>query len=194
MFRRLLLIPLLAPLLAVLLVGALNPRPVLRLRLLVWSAPALPIGIWMALAAGSGALLSGGATALALRSGAPALRRRLRQGSAGAAWQRPNRPRPAAEPEERGPDVAAPDGAAPAGGQWQWPRRAPQDPPPTVSVPFRVIRKGKGIGTAAATAGASAPRAHAPARASVPTGPSSERSPAAADPDESWDSPGQDDW
>ncbi|MGB7564596.1 MAG: hypothetical protein WBM08_07560, partial [Prochlorococcaceae cyanobacterium] len=84
MFRRLLLIPLLAPLLAVLLVGALNPRPVLRLRLLVWSAPALPIGIWMALAAGSGALLSGGATALALRSGAPVLSRRLRQGAAGA--------------------------------------------------------------------------------------------------------------
>jgi hypothetical protein len=180
-FRRLLLIPLLAPLLAVLLVGALNPRPVLRLRLLVWSAPALPIGIWMALAAGSGALLSGGATALALRSGAPALSSRLRQGGADAPWQRPTRPRPAAE-SERGPDVAPSAGAAPASGQGPWPRRAPQDPPPTVSVPFRVIRKGKGIGTAA------------PDRATVATAPSHERSPAAADPDGSWDSPGQDDW
>ncbi|MCP9914934.1 hypothetical protein [Cyanobium sp. ATX 6F1] len=176
MLRRLLLIPLLAPLLAVFLVGALNPRPVLPLRLLVWSAPALPIGIWMALAAGGGALLSGGATALALRSGAPALRRRLRQGPAGAPWEGPTRPRPAAEPE-RAPGFAAPEVAIPTGGQW--PRRAPQDPPPTVSVPFRVIRKGKPAAAAQAT---------------VATGPSHGRSAAAADPDVSWDSPEQDDW
>ena len=53
--RRLLLVPLLAPLVAVLLVGALNPRPAHSLRLLVWSSPALPIGVWIMVAATAGA-------------------------------------------------------------------------------------------------------------------------------------------
>ena len=65
LLQRLLLLPLLAPLLLVLLVGALNPRPSLSLRLLIWTSPALPIGVWIALAGGGGAGLSAAAAALA---------------------------------------------------------------------------------------------------------------------------------
>ena len=63
MLRRLLLLPLLAPLLAVLVIGTLNPRPPVRLRLLIWTSPPLPIGVWLLLASGGGALLSAGSTA-----------------------------------------------------------------------------------------------------------------------------------
>lgn len=40
LLQRLLLLPLLSPLLAVLLLGAFNPRPWVALRLLTWSSPA----------------------------------------------------------------------------------------------------------------------------------------------------------
>ena len=75
LLQRLLLLPLLAPLLLVLLVGALNPRPSLSMRLLIWTSPALPIGVWIALAGGGGAGLSAAAAALALCTGAGSQRR-----------------------------------------------------------------------------------------------------------------------
>ncbi|MCP9848685.1 hypothetical protein [Cyanobium sp. Morenito 9A2] len=189
MLRRLLLIPLLAPLLAVLLVAALNPRPALRLRLLVWSAPALPLGGLITLAAVGGALLSAGATALALRSGAPMLRRQARQGAAAASWDQAAPPRPRQAPAET---------AAPAG--WSWPRRSPQDPPPTVSVPFRVIRKGNGQAAAPSAPSASAQGSAAAPHAKATSGASSVSSPAPGssagtrDQGESWESSAQDDW
>jgi len=175
--RRLLLFPLLAPLALVLLVGVLNPRPAYRLRLLVWSSPPLPLGVWITLAGAGGAALSAGATALALRGAGPVLGRRVRQEQDRVSFEgptaAPSRPRPAAAPEA---SAAA----------WSWPKRAPQDPAPTVSVPFRVIRKGTG--------------APAPAKAPSPVGvtvPSPTAAPAPlgdAAPEESWDSPDQDDW
>jgi len=132
LLQRLLLFPLLAPLLLVLLVGALNPRPNLSLRLLVWTSPALPIGVWIALAAGGGAGLSAAAAALALRTGPVSLRRQVYRGASAseAAWGEPqqqNRSEPAAQ---------APRAAA-------GPPRSPGEPSPTVAVPFRVIRKGR---------------------------------------------------
>jgi hypothetical protein len=77
LLRRLLLLPLLAPLLAVLLVGALNPRPWVGLRLLIWRTPEWTIGSWLALAAGGGGALSAAATALALQAGSTGPRRQL---------------------------------------------------------------------------------------------------------------------
>ncbi len=131
LLQRLLLFPLLAPLLLVLLVAALNPRPNLALRLLIWTSPALPIGAWIALAAGGGAGLSAAGAALALRSPATSLRRQVRRATAGGS-------RAAAQPQ---PQAWAPPPAAsgPAAG----PARPPGDPAPTVAVPFRVIRKGR---------------------------------------------------
>lgn len=127
LLQRLLLLPLLAPLLAVLLVGALNPRPRLALRLLTWTTPALPIGAWIALAAGGGAGLSAAGAALALRTAPEALRRQVR--------------RAAPDPLE---DWRAPrdQGQAPPPRPVAGPQRPPGDPAPTVAVPFRVIRKG----------------------------------------------------
>ena len=78
MLRRLLLLPLLSPLVAATVVGALNPTPVLSLRLLTWSSPALPLGAWITGAALGGAVLSGAGASLALRPPAAALRRRVR--------------------------------------------------------------------------------------------------------------------
>ncbi len=118
--RQLLLIPLLTPLLTVLLLAALNPRPAVGLRFLVWSAPALPLGAWVAAAAAAGAGLSATATALALR-----------QGGRVALNQRP-------EPRRRQPSSPPSAGVGSAG-----PSRAPGEPAPTVAVPFRVIRKGR---------------------------------------------------
>lgn len=135
MLQRLLLLPLLSPLLVTLLVAALNPAPAVSLRLLTWRSAPVPIGLWLALAAGGGAALSAGATALALRQGG--LGRRRRQGhdrghdqeiwevdAAAPAWGRPTRQETAPAPDEA---------AAPA--------RAPGEPAPTVSVPYRVLHR-----------------------------------------------------
>ena len=71
MLQRLLLLPLLSPLLAVLLVGAINPRPWVSVRVLTWSAPAWPLGGWIATAAALGAAISSAGAALALQGQGP---------------------------------------------------------------------------------------------------------------------------
>jgi hypothetical protein len=153
------LLPLLAPLVAVLLTGALNPRPTVALRLLTWTSPALPLGVWLAAMAAGGAALSGGATALALRDPSPALRRQVRRNGAPewdgddlegsmARERQPGRSSTEAAADGRGPRQAARQPQA-----WDsqpqkrhnepssaGPSRAPGEPAPTVSVPFRVIR------------------------------------------------------
>ena len=124
--QQLLLLPLLAPLLAVLLVAAVNPRPAVALRLLIWTGPALPIGAWIAAAAAGGAALSGGAAALALR-------------------QDTATPQPTAASSRRVPQRDAPPRQAqrPAAPRSSGPSRPPGEPAPTVEVPFKVIRKGR---------------------------------------------------
>ncbi|QVL53998.1 MAG: hypothetical protein KFB97_06720 [Cyanobium sp. M30B3] len=142
--RQLLLLPLLAPLLAVLVVGALNPKPAVRLRLLTLTSPSLPIGVWMMLAATGGGLLSAGATGLALRAGNPGgTRRQVRLPlDAEPAWSEPaawtsGNPR-SADQRRAADETSAPQGRASGAAA---PSRAPGEPPPTVEVPFRVIRK-----------------------------------------------------
>ncbi|CAK6691579.1 MULTISPECIES: hypothetical protein [unclassified Synechococcus] len=166
MLQRLLLLPLLAPLLAVLLVAALNPTPASRLRLLIWTSPALPIGVWLALAASGGAALSAGLTALALQQpGDQPLRRRSVQPSGGGDRREP-------EPWDDRPQASArPAPQQPPGG-YAGPERAPQEPPPTLSVPFRILRTGSGGAPASATATASPGNGDA----------------------EGWDTPPSDDW
>lgn len=138
MLRQLLLLPFLAPLVAVLLVGAINPRPAIQLRLLIWSSPALPLGVWIMLAAGSGGLLSAVGTGLALRTSRPALQRQVR---------RPARSGTTAEPWESPAETAEPAAAPWAAG----PNRPAGEPSPTVEVPYRVIRRGRPVGRAEAT-------------------------------------------
>ncbi|CAK6693806.1 hypothetical protein VB716_05845 [Synechococcus sp. CCY9201] len=171
LLRRLLLLPLLAPLLAVLVVAALNPRPPLRLRLLLWVSPPLPSGLWLATAGLAGAALSATATALALRGGSSgptaaesppfAARRRSRTGAeAGSeSWSE------GAGRQE--PWDAPPPGTA-------GPGRSPGEPPPTVSVPYRVVRQGSATAQATTTTAARAAWTAEPrAAASRSAGPAS---------------------
>ena len=179
LLQRLLLLPLLAPLLVVLLVGALNPRPSLALRLLTWTSPALPIGAWIALAAGAGAGLSAAGTALALGMGQAASHRQVRRpaNTATDTWGQDGR-EPWVGPEESPPPRRQPSPAAT--GPVAAPQRPPGDPAPTVAVPFRVIRKGRG------------PVATEPA---APATPAAETVGAQASAGgDGWDSPGNDDW
>jgi uncharacterized integral membrane protein len=122
--QRILLLPLLSPLLAVLLVAAINPKPAVSVRLLTWSSPVWPLGGWLAAASVLGAAMSAGGAALALQGQADAAppRRQVRRRS--ETWEEPpaDLPRPAAP--------------------WAGPARSAGEPAPTVSVPFRVIRKG----------------------------------------------------
>jgi hypothetical protein len=128
----------------VLLTAALNPRPSLALRLLTWTSPALPIGAWIAAMAAGGAALSAGATALALRDAGTSpesLRRRVhrdgeperREGEGGRSrrgWRQD--PVERSQPEWEESFAGDPFRAGPS--------RQPGQPPPTVAVPFRVIR------------------------------------------------------
>ena len=129
--QQLLLLPLLAPLLAVLLVAAVNPRPAVALRLLIWTGPALPIGAWIAAAAAGGAALSGAASALALRQD-------MATPQPTAASSRRDAHRDA--PQRDAPPRQAQRPAAPRS---SGPSRPPGEPAPTVEVPFKVIRKGR---------------------------------------------------
>ncbi|MFM7267523.1 MAG: LapA family protein [Cyanobium sp.] len=147
LLRRLLLLPLLAPLMAALLVGGLNPNPRLALRLLTWTSPSLPLGAWIAGMAAGGAVLSSGATALALRGTGDSLRRRVRREEADDRqdWERAAE----APPRRREPPASwARSEDQPSGRPADWrtvasagPGREPGQPTPTLSVPFRVIRR-----------------------------------------------------
>ena len=126
--QRLLLIPCLSPLLLTLLVGGLNLGKSGNLRILTWELPALPIGVWMTVAATTGAVLgSGGALSAVTSSKRRPLQREVRRPYVGTAQTAP-------QDEER----QASSGTTTI----LWPERDVRDPSPTVSVPFRVIRTG----------------------------------------------------
>ena len=152
LLQRLLLFTLLTPLLAVLALAALNLSPAVSLRLLIWTSPALPLGSWLALAVGGGGLLSAAATSAALQSSIAARRQvplkteapGRRQESAtwdpayGETAGRETTARRSASSQNLGQEANnwnEPLAANPA------PARPPGAPPPTVEVPFRVIRK-----------------------------------------------------
>ena len=186
LLQRLLLLPLLAPLLVVVLVGAINPRPLVALRLLTWTSPTLSIGLWLSIAAGGGAAISAAATGLALRLG-PGARVQPTGRQANRQAQRQNG-NPTGRPTNqsgRPDDEIWPEGESAAKGQSKersngpsrnpfqaGPSRAPGEPAPTVAVPFRVIRKAQT---------ASAPPPHAPEAKATAVG-------------DGWDQATSDDW
>jgi len=167
--RRLLVLPLLSPLLAVMLVGALNPSPQLSFRVLTWVSPRAPLGLWLGGAALAGAALSGAGTALALRQGQESAptpgRRRVRTSSSrpwaqGGApeeggWEtfgdRPTPPWQEELPQEprgaRGSREQSGAGEERGGRSWREapvavaPPRSPGDPAPTMDVPFRILHR-----------------------------------------------------
>ena len=122
LLHRLLLVPCLAPLLALLLIAVSTTRTPSRLQILLWTSTPQPIGLWMALAGFGGAGLSGLA-ALLLMPAAPSLRRQFHQ---------------PVEPNRQVDDfgINPPKGADPM------PERDIRDPAPTVAVPYRVVQRG----------------------------------------------------
>jgi len=138
LLTRLLLLPLLSPLLAVLLIAAVNPRPWVALRLLTWTSPAWPLGGWLASGVAVGAGISAAGAALALQTQPTALRprRQVRRGA-----------------DDGAPSRSAPERPQRRSTPWAGPSRSASDPPPTVSVPFRVIRRGSAKAPQAATSG-----------------------------------------
>ena len=196
MLRRLLLLPLLSPLLAATVLGALNPTPVLSLRLLTWTSPALPLGAWISAAALGGAVLSGAGTSLALRPPVAALRRRVRLERSSPGWEatapeqegnRRHSPSPGRAARGRGADPTETYGRGSGASNFAaaTPTPAPGEPLPTMTVPFRVIRRADGARPHAAPAEAAGPG---------PWSRSPGANPQAAAQQEDWDSPADEDW
>ena len=123
LLQRFLLVPCLAPLLALLLISVSTPRSASRLQILVWTSNPQPIGLWMALAGVGGAGLSGLA-ALLLMPAAPRLRRQLHQ------------------PVEPGRFSENFSGRPPKPADLM-PERDIRDPAPTVAVPYRIVQRGE---------------------------------------------------
>lgn len=160
----------------------------MSVRLLTGRSPALPLGVWLAAGGTGGALLSGMATALALHQGR--FGRRRRDSTAAREdrepWFATRRTEPRARPaaEADGPQQAS---AEPVRWPQAEPERAAGEPPPTVSVPFRVLRR---------------PQRSAAAESGLPTGASASTTPphaegtlgrTAADADD-WDSGVEEEW
>ena len=187
--RRLLLLPLLSPLLAALLVGALNPQPAVSLRLLTWNSPSVPIGAWIAAAAGTGAALSGGAAALAIGEAGGSMRRRVRrrhgdasgEPAGGEVWDNLPGREAAQAPPRRTWRPQAMDGPA---GWHAGPSRAPGETSPTVAVPFRVLRRGDEVNVPAAE----------PERGGRQQRRAPEPEPVAVAADDDWGAAERDDW
>ena len=127
LLQRLLLIPSLAPLIAVLVLSALHRGTPTRLHLLGWSSPQAPLGIWTALAATGAAALSASSALFIVPRNQP-LRRRL---------HRPYEAPSALEWQVDGDRV--PQGRSPVPSP---PQRDLRDPAPTVAVAYRIIKRG----------------------------------------------------
>ena len=164
--RGLLLLPLLLPLGAALVVGLLNLSTPARLRLLLWTSPSLSLGSWLILGAGSGALVGSAASLLAVGAAGAAARRQPAdwasepQARSRPQWDAAGGPQPEAQAPTQAPAQAK---AANPFSSIPWPARDPQEPAPTVSVPFRVVQRPQPA-AAASTAATPAP---APAPASA---------------------------
>lgn len=138
--QKLLLLPCLSPLAVALVVAGLNLRQPTALRLLTWRSGNLPMGAWIALAAAGSALFTAGASLTAGATATP-LRRQVHrpigwEGDAGPTW------RPGSEEWPRDADHSE---ATPSTNPTMvWPERDVRDPAPTVSVPFKVVKRGAG--------------------------------------------------
>jgi hypothetical protein len=191
--RQLLVLPLLSPVLAVLVVAALNPGPRVSFRLLTWDTPRAPLALWLASAALGGAALSGGAAGLALRSGPAGRGMRRTTYTPSQDWQEGLGEPPGREPWRTGVDGPGSAGRrrrSPVSAEAPWgdantdawpspdggiaPARAPGEPAPTLVVPFRVLRRpgasNPGVAEAAPRAWTARRPEAAAAREPVPVG------------------------
>ena len=138
--QKLLLLPCLSPLAVALVVAGLNLRQPTALRLLTWRSGNLPIGAWIALAAAGSALFTAGASLTAGATATP-LRRQVHRP---IGWEREAEPtwRPGSDDWPRDADHSQ---TTPSTNPTMvWPERDVRDPAPTVSVPFKVVKRGSG--------------------------------------------------
>ena len=127
--RSLLYVLALLPLLVVMLVAVANWQQPVRLRLLTWTGPALPIGAWLTLAGSSGMILGLAKAILAFQQPYPYLIRHRVQ----------REPRFCAE------DLMTPSNFSSTREselELTTPKHDLKSPFPTVTVPFRIIRYG----------------------------------------------------
>ncbi len=125
LLQRILLIPSLLPLVAVLVLSALHRGTPTRLHLLGWSSPEAPLGVWTAFAATGAAALSATSALLLVVPINQPLRRRLHrplEASPTPEWQ-------VDSVKDRSPASSPP-------------QRDLRDPAPTVAVTYRIIKRG----------------------------------------------------
>lgn len=152
--QKLLLVPCLSPLAVALVVAGFNLRQPTALRLLTWRSGSLPMGAWIALAAAGSALFTAGASLTAGTTDTP-LRRQVHRP---IGWDSDAEPswRPDSEEWPRGANQSQ---ATPSTNpSMVWPERDVRDPAPTVSVPFKVVKRGAGPSTATPSSGGSTVR------------------------------------
>ncbi len=138
--QKLLLLPCLSPLAAALVVAGFNLRQPTALRLLTWSSGSLPIGAWIAIAAAGSALFTAGAALTAGTTVAP-LRRQVHRP---IGWDGDAEPFWRSGAEERAGGTNRSQAAPASSPTMVWPERDVRDPAPTVSVPFKVVKRGAG--------------------------------------------------
>ena len=141
MLSRLLLLPTLAPFLVSLYVAVINPEPRIRVKLLTWEFPEISIGVWIAAASITGASLSGVATMLALSQTGPHSRR-FTYGSISGHAARAATLWGTESSISESDHQHRQEKANPRAAQWEEPPlREPGEVPPTVSVPYAILRK-----------------------------------------------------
>jgi len=174
--QKLLLLPCLSPLLAVLIVAGLNLNKPVNLRLLTWRSPTWTLGGWMAIGSSAGALFAL-AAGISLPQHQESLRRHVHQ--------RVREASPSSDmPPRQDWEAAKNESNQPRRSHQESPERDLRDPSPTVAVPFRVIRKSS-----------IKPPPHYEADPyPQPVEPYSERSSPSKEDDGSWGDPIKEDW
>ena len=185
--QKLLLLPCLSPLAVALVVAGLNLRQPTALRLLTWRSGNLPMGAWIALAAAGSALFTAGASLTAGATATP-LRRQVHRP---IGWEREAEPtwRPGSDdwPRDADPSEATPS----TNPSMVWPERDVRDPAPTVSVPFKVVKRGAGPFSTASARGDSSVSSASPSNSSTEkeTNPQTASTPNTGLSTDDWDQP-----
>lgn len=133
-WQRILLIPCLSPLIAVMIISAFNLDQSIRLRILVWQSPSISLGAWIALGGGTGALM-GIAKNTLLQKSRISLRRTIHRS------YQPNHEVNESNWEIPLNDEYYQEEQYPNESNTLSPERSLNDPLPTVAVNFRVIKR-----------------------------------------------------
>ncbi len=133
---RLLLVPSLAPLLLIIVVGCLNLRQETQLRILTWKTPRLSLGFVMILASASGAIISSINSTLPYLPKQPLRRKAFKTNFKTSEYKETHSDQIINRSEDKNP-VFHPFNEKHE--KMYVPERDVRDPSPTMSVPYRII-------------------------------------------------------